>query len=312
MTNYNPLPGSSVTCEPLTVDKAQPDDPDAYPRRQPPVVTFVTINERAVHAHCPASPVEERLRSRTWTTIGRLPVYNPVVTFTANGNPVANMVRLRARPLIGTFRGCRLRSRPGSAIRSSARFADSDNYIAARAPAMLPSRSPSARFGKTMGFWGNKNGQARDSRRLLRDTLGTVTRRRTCSIVSQHQGQSDDDLRRTRLNGVSILTDCTTIASRDSGINANSLERRCSADVGVEAEHRSHRWLQWSANRCVGSHAPDGVPGWLVADGDKHRSAGSRLRELSDRAGQGGNGAPITQTMIPQLNTTLGQINAEA
>ena len=78
--------------------------------------------------------------------------------------------------------------------------------------------------GKTMGFWGNQNGQARLAANNAFSAANAVTLggEPGCSVLVDSAAKSKTILPNS-LNGISLITDCDATGERDSGINANSL-----------------------------------------------------------------------------------------
>ena len=78
--------------------------------------------------------------------------------------------------------------------------------------------------GKTMGYWGNTNGQARLAANDAFSATNAVTLGASpgCYVVVDSATKSKKILPNT-LNGISILTNCTAANQLDSGINANSM-----------------------------------------------------------------------------------------
>ena len=78
--------------------------------------------------------------------------------------------------------------------------------------------------GKTMGFWGNQNGQARLAANNAFSAANAVTLggEPGCSVLVDSAAKSKTILPNS-LNGISLITDCDATSERDSGINANSL-----------------------------------------------------------------------------------------
>ena len=161
-------------------------------------------------------------------------------------------------------------------------------------------------LGKTMGFWGNTNGQA-----LLpanpNVTLGSVSAT-TCSIVVNTKAISKVILPST-LNGVSILTNCTTSGSRDSGINVGSLNTLLAQTLAISF---NILYINGYTGQTVGGL---GCTATGIAALSPLTNA-STVQAVRDQANyliaNAKLGVPsVTQAQIGAMNTLLGCLNRE-
>jgi hypothetical protein len=211
--NYNALPGSSVTCEPLTVDKGNLTIVTKIHDSSHAVVTFVPVNG-VVHdtAHVTGQvqgfdPDLTKVGFAFYTTI------DCTGEGSLAGNTGADEV---TAPDVRSADTGQLAS---GAYSFRARFAGDANYNALPGSSVACEPLSVRTFGKTMGYWGNRNGQARIPANFTY-TLGQVSAT-TCSLAVT-KANTTTILPNTK-NGVTLLTNCTTVASRDPGINTDSL-----------------------------------------------------------------------------------------
>jgi hypothetical protein len=286
--NDNYIGGDSGD-EPLTVDKAQ--------------LTIVTAIHNSSHNDITNTTVPVgTVVHDTATVTGAVPGFDPTgaISFTLNTNPVAN-----ADPAEAGYSASTVDSDPlaaGSYI-YKANVAGDDNYFGDDSPdEPLSVRT----LGKTMGFWGNPNGQA-----LLpanpNVTLGSVSAT-TCSIVVNTKAISKVILPNT-LNGVSILTNCTTSGSRDAGINVGSLNNLLAQTLAISF---NILYINGYTGQTVGGL---GCTATGIAALSPLTNA-STVQAVRDQANyliaNAKSGAPIiTQAQIGAMNTLLGCLNRE-
>jgi len=162
-------------------------------------------------------------------------------------------------------------------------------------------------FGKTMGFWGNTNGQ-----KVLSDnyafstypapgnavTLGGET---GCSVLVNSAARSKTILPNT-LNGVSLITDCDVTNERDTGINLGSLNTLLAQTLALSynIKYIDHYAGQTVAELGCGS-STDTVE--VVRD-----AANALIKNAQKNNGT----TTVTQGQIGAMNTLLGCLNREA
>jgi hypothetical protein len=276
--------GATSDDEPLTVDPAQ--------------LSIVTHIHNASHQDITNTnvPVGTVVHD-TATVSGAVPGF-PIgpVSFTLNGGAVANDPAAD-----GTATARSVNSAPlaaGSYI-YKASVAGNANYLGATSDdEPLSVRT----FGKTMGFWGNTNGQA-----VLpanpNVTLGTVSAS-TCSIIVNTKAISKVILPNTK-NGVSILTNCTTTASRDPGINTESLNTLLAQTLALSF---NILYIQGYTGQTIGGM--NCTPVGSLSSASTVQAARDYANGLIANASLGG--TVVTQSQIGALNTLLGCLNRES
>jgi hypothetical protein len=164
-------------------------------------------------------------------------------------------------------------------------------------------------FGKTMGFWGNKNGQAL----LVADnafstanavTLGLTSPSGLCNVTVNAQSISQTILPNT-LNGISVLNNCKTSSALDSGINANSLNTLLGQTLALSY---NNLYKSGFAGQTIGGMGCTAV-GTLTASSTTQATQ-VYANSLIANAVKGG--TTVTQSQIGALNTLLGCMNSEA
>ena len=275
---------AEATCEPLTVDKAQ--------------LSIVTQIHNASHQTITNTnvPVGTVVHD-TATVSGAVPGFAiGAVSFTLNGSAVANDP---APDGTATARSEDSAPLAAGSYKYAASVAGNDNYIGASSgDEPLSVRT----FGKTMGFWGNTNGQASlpDNPNV---TLGTVSAS-TCSIIVNTKAISKVILPNTK-NGVSILTNCTTTASRDPGINTESLNTLLAQTLALSF---NILYIQGYTGQTIGGMNCTPVGSLTLAS--TVQAARDYANGLIANASLGG--TVVTQSQIGALNTLLGCLNRES
>jgi hypothetical protein len=217
------------------------------------------------------------------------------VSFTLNGSPVANGAA-ESGYTARTVDSAPLMS--GSYV-YNATVAGNDNYLGATSD---PEPLSVFTFGKTMGFWGNNNGQAALPANP-NVTLGTVSGT-TCSIIVNTKAISKIILPNTK-NGVSILTNCTTTGSRDPGINTDSLNTLLGQTLALSF---NNLYILGYTGQTIGGMNCSPVGSLTLA---------STVQATRDYANgliaNASLGSPtVTQSEIGALNTLLGCLNRES
>jgi hypothetical protein len=276
--------GATSLDEPLTVDPAK--------------LSIVTQIHNASHQNITNTNVPVgTVAHDTATVSGAVPGFAiGAVTFTLNGSAVANDP---APDGTATARSVNSAPLAAGSYTYRASVAGNANYIGATsADEPLSVRT----FGKTMGFWGNTNGQA-----LLPDnpnvTLGTVSAS-TCSIIVNTKAISKVILPNTK-NGVSILTNCTTTASRDPGINTESLNTLLAQTLALSF---NILYIQGYTGQTIGGM--NCTPVGSLSSASTVQAARDYANGLIANASLGG--TVVTQSQIGALNTLLGCLNRES
>jgi hypothetical protein len=189
----------------------------------------------------------------------------------------------------------------GGAYSFNAHYSGDDNYNASTSECEpFAVRTP----GKTMGFWGNKNGQA-----VLADNdafsaenaveLGIVG---GCYVIVDSAGKSLQILPK-KLNGIG-LTSCS--GALDAGINTNSFNVLLAQTLALSY---NIKYIAGYDGQTIGGLGCAPV-GTLTSD--------STVQEVLDYANsiignaKSGFGTTVTQTQVGALNALLGCLNAEA
>ena len=276
--------GATSADEPLMVDKAR--------------LSIVTQIHNASHQTITNTnvPVGTVVHD-TATVSGAVPGFAiGAVSFTLNGSAVANDP---APDGTATARSEDSAPLAAGSYTYRASVAGNANYIGATsADEPLSVRT----FGKTMGFWGNTNGQASlpDNPNV---TLGTVSAS-TCSIIVNTKAISKVILPNTK-NGVSILTNCTTTASRDPGINTESLNTLLAQTLALSF---NILYIQGYTGQTIGGMNCTPVGSLTLAS--TVQAARDYANGLIANASLGG--TVVTQSQIGALNTLLGCLNRES
>jgi hypothetical protein len=166
-------------------------------------------------------------------------------------------------------------------------------------------------FGKTMGFWGNNNGQALlvannafSAANAVTLGIGTTGVTTTCWVKVDSQSKSQTILPNTK-NGMSILTNCTTSSALDSGINANSLNTLLGQALALAY---NNLYKSGFIGQTIGGMGCTAV-GTLTASSTTQATQ-AYANSIIANAKKGG--TTVTQTQIGDLNTLLGCMNSEA
>jgi hypothetical protein len=323
--NYNPVKGSDVACEPLTVDKG--------------TLTIVTNIHNSAHNVVTFVPVGGVVHDTAGVTAGQVTGFNPDLTkvgfvfyntidCTGDGALAGNTGPDEV--VTSAVRTGDTAPLASGAYSFRARFAGDDNYNPVLGSSVKCEPLSVRTFGKTMGFYGNPNGQAlllannafttpqSDNQFAAGFAVTLGIKNGTCYIVVDSAAKSKTVLPvgSAGLNGASILTNCTTTASRDSGINVNTLNTLLGQTLAL-----SYNILYKSgfAGQTIGAFGPAAVAAIpTVFPTGQSLTASSTVEEVRTYANyliahaKSGDGVTISQTMIGQLNTLLGLINAEA
>jgi hypothetical protein len=172
-------------------------------------------------------------------------------------------------------------------------------------------------FGYTMGFWGNRNGQA-----LLAAnnaffvsptppnpptkavTLG-INSSTTCWVRVDTAAKSTTILPNT-LNGMSILTNCTSSGNLDSGINTNSLNVLLAQTLALSY---NNLYKSGFAGQTIGGMGCTAVG--TLSSSSTTQDAQAYANQLIGHS-KSGDGTTVTQAQIGAMNTLLGCMNTES
>ena len=158
-------------------------------------------------------------------------------------------------------------------------------------------------FGKTMGFWGNKNGQALLTANAAFDSANAVELGGSpgCYIKVDSANKSKTILP-NQLNGTSLISACNAASKLDSGINLNSLNVLLGQTLAL-----SYNILY--IDNYAGQTVADLGCGSSTDTVEEVRDAANLLIQNAQR----NNGtSTITQGQIGAMNTLLGCLNREA
>jgi uncharacterized protein (DUF2141 family) len=290
--------GDTSGCEPFTVKKGNLTIGTLIHDSADNVVTFVPVNG-----------IVHDTAQLTGATAGFTPTAGNVsfVFFTTIDctGPSVSKANIGPDAKTGDPRSENVGPLASGAYSFQASFANDANYNDAGPSGCEPLSVRT--FGKTMGFWGNKNGQARIPANFTY-TLGENSA--TTCYVSVTKAKTVTIFPNTK-NGVSILTNCTTVASRDPGINTESLNVLLAQALALKLNIDLVSGFNGQPIGALGVTLPTVFPaGWSLTATSTVQQALDYANYLIAQSKLGG--VVITQTMIGQLNTTLGQINAEA
>jgi hypothetical protein len=169
--------------------------------------------------------------------------------------------------------------------------------------------------GKTMGFWGNTNGQAllasndafsTTNAVVLGVKLADPNSGDRCYIVVDSASKSKTILPNT-LNGISILTNCTTSSALDSGINVSSMNTLLAQTLAISYNIKYVSGYAGQTISGVGCTAVSPLTGTSTV-----QDARDRANYLIANAIKNHGSATVTQSQIGAMNTLLGCLNREA
>jgi hypothetical protein len=173
-------------------------------------------------------------------------------------------------------------------------------------------------FGKTMGFWGNTNGQYLLSQNNafayahavtlgIKDT--SATPKPWCYVKVDTADKSKKILPNT-LNGMSILTNCTATNQLDSGINANSMNTLLAQTLAISYNIKYVANYAGQSISELGCTPVNGLSG--VNTVEDARDKANYLIAHAKKNSTTGDDVTVTQTQIGLMNTLLGCLNREA
>jgi len=191
-----------------------------------------------------------------------------------------------------------------------ATYAGNNDYAGSTSPCE-PLRART--FGKTMGFYGNTNGQAfllaHNAFTTNVVTLGLPnvdSTHKRCNVTVDSASKSKQILPNT-LNGQTLIPQCDTTAERDSGINTNSFNVLLAQTLALSY---NNLYKTGFAGQTIGgmgctAFAP-------LTSASTTQAVQDYANYLIGNAISNNGSAVITQTMIGNMNTLLGCMNAEA
>jgi hypothetical protein len=206
---------------------------------------------------------------------------------------------------------------PGS-YSYQAKYLGDDNYNESDFGECEPFTAVPRAFGKTMGFWGNVNGQAllaaNNAFTVNPVTLGIVNTR--CWVTVDSASKSKTILPST-LNGMSILTNCTTTASLDSGINGASMNTLLSQTLALS--YNIKFVTNYAGQTIQGLGCTAVSPLTSAFNGNPALGPTSTVEQVRDysnsligHAIKNNGSLTVTQGQIGAMNTLLGCLNREA
>jgi len=216
-------------------------------------------------------------------------------------------------PTPTSIEGTRARSADSAALTSgaysyAASYPQDANYNTAYASCeQLTLRT----YGFTMGFWGNKNGQALLAANSAFTGANIVTiginggsPGTTCYTVVDSAAKSTVIFPNTS-NGISGLLNCTASNLLDSGINVNSLNVLLAQTLALSYN------IKWKTNYAGQSIAGLGCTN-VSGAGATVESARDYGNYLIGHSRKTGDAVTVTQTQIGAMNTLLGCLNRES
>jgi hypothetical protein len=294
--------GDTSDCEPFTVNKGDLT-----------ITTYIHDSQHNVVTSVPVNGIVHDTATLGGAVSGFVPTAGNVsftfyntIDCTGTGTSKAN---IGADSSTGDPRSEDVGPLASGAYSFQASFANDANYNDAGPSACEPLSVRT--FGKTMGYWGNRNGQARIPADFTY-TLGAVSA--TTCYISVTKAKTVTILPNTK-NGVSILTNCTTVASRDPGINTDSLNVLLAQALALKLNIQLVSGFDGQQIGAFGPTVVAAIPTTFPAG--QSLTATSTVQQVLDYANyliaqSKLGGVAITQPMIGQLNTLLGLINAEA
>ena len=291
------VPDALGDCEPFTISKGDVSIGTTIHDASHNPVTFVQ-NGSVVHD--------------TATVAGSLSGFDPNMsgvsfTFFTNGTCTPDGTGVATTGTESTFVARSADSAPltSGQYSYSASFAGDDNYNPAGPATCEPLTVRT--FGYTMGFWGNKNGQAMLAANSAFGanavTLGSNSLT-TCWVKVDSAAKSLT-IFPSKLNGMSILTNCTAGNLLDSGINTGSLNTLLGQTLAL-----SYNILYKGsfAGQPIGGMGCTAVG--TLTPASTVENARDYANSLIANAKKGG--TVVTQSQIGGANTLLGCLNAES
>jgi hypothetical protein len=182
-----------------------------------------------------------------------------------------------------------------------ARFAGDDNYNAVPGSDVACEPLSVRTFGKTQGFWGNRNGQALISAGFTY-TLGSSP---SGCYINVTKTNSKTILPNT-LNGVSILQNCQTAGLRDPNISVGSINNLLSQTLALKL---NIDFITGFSGQTLG--AMGCTPVGTLTSGSTVNAVLAYANELIGNLKLGG--TVVTQQQVGDLNGLLGGcVNTEA
>ena len=170
-------------------------------------------------------------------------------------------------------------------------------------------------FGKTMGFWGNTNGQALLAANSAFSSANAVTLggETGCSLLVDSAAKSKTILPNT-LNGTSLISDCDATNERDTGINLGSLNTLLAQTLAISynikyvtTANGNYAGQTIAGLGCTASAAGTGLSGTSTVEQARDTANG-----LIKNAQKNNGTSTVTQAQIGAMNTLLGCLNREA
>ena len=184
-----------------------------------------------------------------------------------------------------------------------AAFAGDDNYNAVLAANVACEPLRVRTFGKTMGYWGNNNGQAR----LVANNAFAQPQAVELGLVGKcYVEVTSAAISKTILpppNGLSLISACDATQRARQRHQRELAQHVAGSDAGAELQHPLRQRLHRPDARSNGLHA------WLTPL-TSASTVNDTLTQANDLIGNAKSGAPtVTQGQIGAMNTLLGCIN---
>lgn len=288
---------SDSLCEPLTVNKGDLD-----------IVTYIHNDAHGVITEVPVGGTVHDTATFSGAVAGFAPdpdavgfVFYNTIDCTGDGILKSN---IGADSVSGDPRSENVGPLASGAYSFRARFAGDDNYNAVPGSDVACEPLSVRTFGKTMGFWGNRNGQA-----LIPAGFTYVlgTKPGGC-YIDVTKANSTTILPNTK-NGLSLMTMCDAVSERDTGLGNSSVGAINNLLAQTLALKLNIQFIAGFAGQTIGAMGctPVGTLSSTSTVEDVLAYANALIGNMKS-------GAPVvTQQQIGDLNGLLGQcINIEA
>ena len=303
--NYNPVKGSDVACEPLTVDKGTLSILTKIHDSSHAVVTFVPVNgivHDTAHVTGQVTGFDPDL-----TKVGF--AFYTTIDCTGDGSLAGNTGFDEVTT--SDVRSADTGQLASGAYSFRARFAGDANYNAVPGSSVACEPLSVRTFGKTMGFWGNPNGIAR----IIAAGgyyANAVAIGRGSNVDTQAEATkilpNNSNLNACGKGSPSIFTVGAATATQNctlaSGVNINSLNTLAAQTLALGYNIKLVSGFTGQPLSALGCAPVNGLTGASTVN-----DAFNKAVALINGSASGGT---TTQTQIGLMNTLLGCINAEA
>jgi hypothetical protein len=192
-----------------------------------------------------------------------------------------------------------------------AKYLGDDNYNKSKSELCEPFRV--VQHGKTMGFWGNKNGQALlvangafDANAVLLGLPNVDATHVRCNVLVNSAAKSKTVFPNT-LNGWSLITQCNASTKLDNGINSGSFNVLLSQTLALSYNILYIDNYAGQTIADLGCTAVSPLPGTSTV-----QAARDQANSLIGNAIKNNGSATVMQGQIGAMNSLLGCLNAEA